>query len=136
VPNYNRAGTPQLEVARQPRADHEPSDAEWLKGISVRAKLADPTRFDRDALCWRAARRLRDTFPPELLPTAEEAERGRTLFLAVAEGRFSCLMAFVWDVPPPELWTACSRCQGTGRSGVPVATCRVCDGAGYEVPLP
>jgi hypothetical protein len=115
---------------------HESPDAEWLASIRLRAKLADPSRFDRDALSWRAMRRLRDTFPPELLPTAEEVERGRTLHLAAAEGRFSYLLAFVWNAPPPELWTACSRCQGTGRSGVPEATCRVCDGAGFEMALP
>jgi hypothetical protein len=122
--------------AGEPRTGHEPPDAEWLASLPVRAALKDPAAFDRDALIFRSVQRFRTLLPAELQPTELECQKASTLYLAVAEGRFSFLMAFVWNAPPPERWIVCSRCQGAGTVGSPGATCLVCEGGGFEMPLP
>jgi hypothetical protein len=127
--------TPTAPGAGEPRRGHEPPDAEWLASLPVRAALKDPALFDRDALLWREMQRLGALLPPGLRPTEAEREKARTLMLAVAEGQFALVVAYLLGVPSPEHWTLCSRCRGSGTFGTPDATCRVCEASGYEIPL-
>jgi hypothetical protein len=127
--------TPTTPSAGEPRTGHEPPDAEWLASLPLRAALKDTTRFDRDALLWREVQRLGALLPPGLRPTEAEREKARTLMLAVAEGQFSLVVAYLLGVPSPEHWTLCGRCRGSGTFGLPDASCRVCEASGYEVPL-
>ena len=134
---------PQPDQASAPAAsmlDHSTqpasSDSAWLAPFPIRAQLADPTTFDRDALLWRAFQSLLPLLFAELQPTGLEREKSRTLFLAVAEGRFPYLVAYLLNTPPPQQWKVCGRCKGRGRSGLPEATCLVCEGGGFEMPIP
>jgi hypothetical protein len=128
-------GKPTTTSASEPRSGHEPPDAEWLASLPLRAAPKDTTRFDRDALLWREMQRLGALLPPALRPTEEERGKARTLMLAVAEGQFALVVAYLLGVPSPEHWALCSRCHGSGTFGPPDATCRVCEGSGYEIPL-
>jgi len=111
--------------------DRELPDAAWLDAIPIRKQLANPAIFDEQARIWRSLRPVMESLLAAYRPTNEDV-RGAGVMRWVKE-RYSYRVAFLTGVNPPDEWTACERCQGSGVSPADRMPCDWCKGGGFEV---
>jgi hypothetical protein len=99
-------------------------DRRWLESFPLRARLADPTAFDREATLWHVGREVCDRLPP-----AGDTRSPVRLFLTG-----TAPSDLLTRVRPPAEWTACRRCSGrqVDRDGGP---CGDCAADGFRVRL-
>lgn len=98
----------------------------------MRAQLANPEAFDRDARAYF-------TLQPMLFKLLRQIDfaTDNVTNMTDRSGIARCYrrrLAFLAGVSPPEQWTECDACSGTSRKHG--ASCTACEGQGYSVTQP
>ena len=128
-PKAIRERAAQLRRARKTAGEDGPSteDRDYLESCPVRARLADPALFDRQALIQHRLRPVLERLGREFPEAFEEGAWGGPI-AAIASTRLDRLML----VRDAREWTLCTICSGTGteRGG---RRCAMCEGGGFEV---
>jgi hypothetical protein len=107
-------------------------DALWLGILPVRSRLDDSTVFDEQALIWRRVQPAIDHLLGLYSPTADDVRVAR-IQTRVRE-RFSYRVAQLVGAVPPERWTVCDLCGGTGSCSSLAKECDACRGGGFLIP--
>jgi ParB-like chromosome segregation protein Spo0J len=128
-PKAVRQRAAQLRMTTKTKVEGGPSteDRDYLESCPVRAQLADPALFDRQALILHRLRPVLERLGREF-PEAFEDGAWRGPIGAFASTRLDRLM-FVRDARE---WTLCTFCMGTGTEQSERG-CAMCDGGGFEV---
>jgi hypothetical protein len=119
--------------ARQGTPDpDEPSDAEWLASIPLRADLEPEARknFDQEALLWRRTQPAREQVRAAINPSRKDIKDSR--FFKMALNRLPLRLLWGVSVKDPHEWTICPNCRGrfTAKVGL---ICGLCDGQSYRL---
>ena len=118
------------QLRRDKKATHEdgPSteDRDYLESCPVRARLADPALFDRQALIQHRLRPVLERLGREFPEAFEDGAWGGPI-AAIASTRLDRLM----HVRDAREWTICTICTGTGTAHG--RRCCICEGGGFEV---
>jgi hypothetical protein len=95
----------------------------WLESLTLRAKLADPTAFDQEAIFYYVSLALLGTTGPFAAdaPQLKRAEK----FLLVSQ------VDLARSLRHPDDWTLCFRCRGKATDGT--KPCRLCHGQGFWI---
>ena len=129
-PKAVRQKAAQLRMTTKTKVERGPSteDRVYLESCPVRARLADPARFDREALIQHRLRPLLERLAWEFPEAFEDGLWGGPI-AAIASTRLDRLML----VRDAREWTLCIFCTGTGtaQGGDP---CAMCEGGGFEIP--
>jgi ParB-like chromosome segregation protein Spo0J len=120
----------QLRLIAKAKVEGGPSteDRDYLESCPVRARLADPAHFDREALIQHRLRPVLELLGREF-PGAFEEGAGGGPIVAIASTRLDRLIR-VRDACE---WTVCTGCTGTGTAPGG-RRCALCEGGGFEVP--
>jgi hypothetical protein len=108
-------------------------DMQWLESLPVRARLADRSSFDREAVMWRRIRpvveQLRDMCGIGVL-TDDDFTSSRVG--GFCKQRYTRHVACLVGVESPARWRLCATCQGTGKKKLGIE-CHECLGGGYGI---
>jgi hypothetical protein len=109
----------------------DPDDMRWLDSLPLHGALEDPSRFDAQALLWRAARPWIDQLRRLVAPSASQIAGASNAM--TAKKNYPLRLVFASHVRPPDRWRMCPRCRGrfTDRTGT--IPCPDCDGGGFVV---
>src|SRR5262249_33763307 len=102
-----------------------------LESLPLHSRLADPGRFDREALLFRAVKPLIEAIRQATSPVSAELQ-------CVLAGQkwtntFLSRLAYSLSVADPAQWIACPHCKGTGTDATGSDTCQYCQGARFEI---
>jgi ParB-like chromosome segregation protein Spo0J len=128
-PKAVRQRAAQLRMTTKTKVEGGPSteDRDYLESCPLRAQLADPALFDRQALIQYRLRpvleRLKREFPEAFADGAWGGPIG-----AIASTRLDRLIL----VRDAREWTLCIVCMGTGTEQGE-RRCSICEGGGFEV---
>jgi hypothetical protein len=108
-----------------PSGGFHPEDQAWVEGLPLRAQLFNPRKFESDAIVCRHF-------------AATYARLAREVRSKIGDRSPACMtqlhrrLARCIDLPGPELWDLCPKCEGSGI--VDLHSCHACVGGGYIIP--
>lgn len=108
--------------------DSEATDEAWLEQSELRAQLADPRAFDRQALLWRRVR-------PALARLAGEVGEVECGYLKgpmakLAPLHLDAILHSLATTEGPESWVKCEVCDG-GHRRAGIGACLACHDHGF-----
>jgi hypothetical protein len=134
---------PGRRVAGSPAGGEEPGtaggdaddDRRWLESIPLRARLADPAVFDRQALLWGHVQPVVRQFCAAFTPTEDdernaESDRYFRLFYSYI---LTSIIQTLNCLPGPGDWKVCPKCEGRGRPKTRRTACGTCLGGGFRM---